>query len=75
MAMMAIQAKRRAVITSVVCSHRRRLVLDFVGSHVLGNTSGFTGHHVGFADEIEESRLTVIDVAHDHHNGWTLLSV
>ena len=42
--------------------------LDIVGSDVLGDTSGFTGDDIGFADVVQEGGLAVVDVAHhgDH---------
>ena len=48
-------------------------VLQFhvVGTDVLRDTTGLTGNHVGIADEVEQRRLTVVDMTHDGHDRST----
>ncbi|MDQ1122771.1 hypothetical protein QE412_001344 [Microbacterium trichothecenolyticum] len=48
---------------------------DLVGTDVLRDAAGFARDHVGLADGVEESRLTVVDVAHDGDHGRTDLEV
>lgn len=38
----------------------------FVGADMLGDAARFTGYDVCFADIVEEGRLAVVDMAHDH---------
>ena len=39
---------------------------------MLGNATGFTGNHIGFADRVEQRGLAVVDVAHDGHHGCAI---
>ena len=50
---------------------RNGLVVDLhlIGADVLGNAAGFAGNHVGFPDGVQQGRLAVVDVAHDHNDG------
>ena len=41
---------------------------DGVSADVLGDAAGFTGGDVGFADDIQQGGLAVVDVAHDGHH-------
>ncbi len=44
---------------------------DLVGTDVLGDATGLARDHVGLADRVEESGLTVVDVTHDGHDRRT----
>ena len=48
------------------------LALHLVRGHVLRDTTGFTGDNIGFANEIEKRRLTVVDMPHHHNDGRAL---
>ena len=48
---------------------------DRVGADVLGDSTGFTGGHVGLADHVEQRGLAVVDMAHDRDNGRTRLEI
>jgi hypothetical protein len=41
------------------------VLLDLVGTDVLGDAAGFTRDHIGATDGIEQRGLAVVDVAHD----------
>ena len=41
------------------------VLVHLIRTDVLGDATGFTGHHVGVADLVEQRRLTVVDVTHD----------
>ena len=48
-------------------------VINLVSADVLSDPAGFTFDYIGFADGIEQSGLTVVDVAEDaHHRGTRL---
>ncbi|NIY68662.1 xyloglucanase [Streptomyces malaysiensis] len=44
---------------------------DLVGTDVLGDATGLARDHVGLADRVQQSRLTVVDVTHDGHHRRT----
>ena len=44
---------------------------DRIGADVLGDAAGLARDHVRLADGVEEARLAVVDVAHDHDDGGT----
>ena len=46
--------------------------LYFIRGDVLRDAACFASDDIGLPDEIEEGRLTVVDVPHHHHNGRTL---
>ena len=47
------------------------VLLDLVGTDVLGDATSLAGHDIGLADRIEQRRLAVVDVAHDGHDRRT----
>ena len=42
---------------------------DLVSTDVLGNAAGLAGSYVRLTDAVEESRLAMVDVAHDRNDG------
>ena len=40
-----------------------------VGADMLGDPAGFTGHHIGAADIVQQGGLTMVDVTHDRDDG------
>ena len=48
---------------------------DLVRTDVLRDAAGLARDHVGLADGVEQSGLTVVDVTHDGHDGRTDLEV
>jgi hypothetical protein len=46
---------------------------DLIRADVLGDAAKLAADHIGLADGVQQRRLTVIDVAHDGHNGWARL--
>ena len=48
---------------------------DLVRTDVLRDAAGLARDHVGLADGVEQSRLTVVDVTHDGHDRRTDLEV
>ncbi len=42
---------------------------------MLGDATGFAGHHIGMTKRVEQRGLAVIDVAHHRHHGRTRLGV
>ena len=40
-----------------------------IGAYVLRDPAGLAGHHVGFAQRVEQRRLAVIDMPHDRDHG------
>ena len=42
--------------------------IDGVGADVLGDAAGLCGGHIGLAHRVEQARLAVVDMAHDHHH-------
>ena len=44
---------------------------DLISTDMLGNATGFTAHHIGFAQGIEQGGFAVIDMAHDGDNRRT----
>ena len=50
------------------CQHAARRG-NAVRADVLGNRARFARHHVGFADGVKQTGLTVVHVAHDGDNG------
>ena len=55
--------------------HALVLTMDLVGADVLGDAAGLAGLHVGVADRVEQSGLSVVDVAHDRDDRGTGLEV
>ena len=51
------------------------LELHVVSPDVLGDTTGFTGNHVGVADVVEERSLTVVNVTHHSDDGRAFAEV
>ena len=51
------------------------LVLDLVGTDVLGDPAVLALDDLGVADGVKEARLTVVDVAHDGDNRRTCLKL
>ena len=43
--------------------------LPLIGADVLRDAAGLAGGDVRVADIVEQARLAVVDVAHDHHHG------
>ena len=50
---------------------RNGLVVDLhlIGADVLGNAAGLAGNHVGLPNGVQQGRLAVVDVAHNHDDG------
>jgi hypothetical protein len=46
------------------------VLLDLIGTDVLGDSTRFTGDHVRVANTVEQSRLTVVDVTHHGDDRW-----
>ena len=47
------------------------VLLDLIGADMLGDATGFAGHHIGVADGVEQRGLAVVDVTHDGHDRRT----
>jgi hypothetical protein len=48
------------------------LEFSFIGRDVLGDASGLAFGNLGFSYVIQKSRLAVIDMTHDNHDGRPL---
>lgn len=43
-----------------------------VRANMLSDASSFSGNHVRFADEVQQGRFAVVDMAHDDNNRRTI---
>ena len=48
---------------------------DLIGTDVLRDAPGFAGNDLGVTDRVEKRRFTMVNMAHDGHDGRTLLEV
>ncbi|MND31077.1 hypothetical protein D3C80_216170 [compost metagenome] len=44
------------------------VLLDLVGTDVLGDAAGLTGHDIRLTDGVEQRGLAVVDVTHDRND-------
>ena len=58
--------RERLVAGRVEEGDRLAAVADLVGADVLGDPAGLAGGDLGRADRVEQRRLAVVDVTHDH---------
>ena len=49
------------------------ICLHLIGADVLGNATGFSRHHIGFAQRIQQRGFAMVNVTHDGDHGWARL--
>ena len=63
--------RKRRMTRSIEESDLAIVKLDLVGTDVLRDSARLTGGHVGFADGVEQGRLTMVDVPENTNHGRT----
>ena len=63
--------RERLVTRRIQKGHHATRCFDVISTDVLGNPTGLTRCHTGFADMVEQRGLAVIDVPHDCHHRRT----
>ena len=58
----------RLVARGIKEGHHATLCFDVIGTNVLGNTTRFTGSHLGTSNIVKQRCLAMVDVTHDSND-------